>query len=86
MLEQNDWRLTNQEDYLMNAQLYKRPYVQPTFTWDHDHCSFCWEKFMEGNCDDTLHEGYCTKNEKRWICEQCFQDFKEMFQFSLVEA
>ena len=85
MLEQNDWRLTSQEKYLMNAQLRKQPYVAPSPQWDHDHCEFCWAKFMEGEHGDVLHEGYCTKDEKCWICEQCYQDFKEMFRFAVID-
>jgi len=85
MLEQNDWRLTNQEKYLLNARLQKKAYVQPTLTWDHDHCEFCWAKFMEGTHNDVLHEGYCTENEKCWICEQCYQDFKDTFNFRVED-
>ena len=33
--------------------------------------------------DGDLHEGYCTKDEKCWICEKCFNDFKEMFDWKV---
>ena len=83
MLEQNDWRLTSQEKYLMNAQLRKQTYAAPSLTWNHDHCEFCWATFSEHNGD--LHEGYSTPANKCWICEECYQDFKEMFHFAVVE-
>lgn len=83
MLEKNDWRLTYQEEYLKNAKLRKKQYKIPAPRWDHDHCEFCWEKFSE--YDGDLHEGYCTTDGKHWICEECFQDFKEMFCFELVD-
>ena len=46
---------------------------------DHDHCAFCWDKFAE--YDGCLHEGYCTEDGRDWVCEECFNDFKERFQW-----
>ena len=81
MLEKNDWRLLNQKEYLMNAKLKKAQYTKPSEKWDHDHCAFCWDKFSEKN--DDLKYGYCTTDQKYWICEECFNDFKEMFNFEV---
>jgi len=83
MLEQNDLRLANQEKYLMKARLRKLAYAAPSLTWNHDHCEFCWATFSEQGED--LHEGYCTLDAKNWICEQCYQDFKEMFGFRVED-
>lgn len=83
MLEKNDWRLTNQEHYLKNASLIRKQYKAPTPTWDHDHCSFCWDRFSE--YDGSLHEGYCTTDENHWICDTCFEDFKDMFGFQVID-
>ena len=44
---------------------------------DHDHCAFCWEKFAA--YEGCLQEGYCTEDEKDWICEDCFNDFRDRF-------
>lgn len=82
MLEKNDWRLVNQQEYLMNAELSKSVYKPLSKNWDHDHCAFCWDKFSE-NAED-LSSGYCTKDKKHWICEECFNDFKEMFNFTEI--
>jgi hypothetical protein len=30
-------------------------------SWDDDHCEFCWDKFMEEDYRDVLHEGYATE-------------------------
>jgi hypothetical protein len=79
MPEQNDWRLHGQERYLMDVQLHKATWKTPSPKWDHDHCEFCFAKFSEQDGD--LHEGYSTEGGKNWVCEQCFQDFKEMFRF-----
>lgn len=81
MAIQDDWRLFNQKDFLMNAKLIKMKYSKPSDKWDHDHCSFCWDKFSES--DDDLQQGYCTEDGKYWICEECFNDFKDMFHFKV---
>lgn len=82
MYKKNDWRLLNQEDYLMNAKLKKSHYRKPSEKWDHDHCAFCWDKFSEK--EEDLHDGYCTIGKKYWICDECFNDFKEKFNFELM--
>lgn len=81
MLEKNDWRLLNQGQYLTNARLKRSEYKAPSEKWDHDHCSFCWDKFSESDGD--LHLGYCTLDGKFWICDECFDDFKDMLRFEL---
>jgi hypothetical protein len=80
-MAQEDWRLTNQERYLQGVALYRRRYVKPRPEWDHDHCSFCWAKFMEEDRPGVLHEGYVTENNYHWICEKCFNDFAERFKW-----
>jgi hypothetical protein len=75
-----DWRLTNQMNYLYNARLKHKPYCPVSSEWDHDHCSFCFEKFK--NPEQT---GYCTLDNYHWICENCFQDFCEIFQWSVID-
>ena len=32
---------------------------------------------------EDLTQGYCTADQKYWICEECFNDFKEMFKFEV---
>jgi hypothetical protein len=43
----DDWRITNQEKHLRGAVLTFRRYRQPRPDWDHEHCAFCFAKFME---------------------------------------
>jgi len=81
MNNSNDWRITDQEDYLKDKPLFFREYSKYSQEWDHDHCEFCFEKFSE-NSDD-LNIGYCTEDKYRWICVDCFNDFKEMFNWSV---
>lgn len=82
MISDDDWRLTGQEAYLTNAILYFQRWATLDPTWDHDHCEFCFAEFSDRypNC---LTEGYTTSNLYRWICAECFADFKEQFGWTL---
>ena len=77
---EKDWRLVNQERYLANKKLIKRKFVA-IGQCDHAHCAFCWDKF--GEDQDWLHTGYCTCDGYHWICEHCFQDFKNKFSWDV---
>ncbi len=75
----DDWRLQGQKRYLQGAVMHKDRWVSRHPDWDHDHCEFCWAKFMERDLPDVLHFGYTTRDRERWVCETCFEDFKELF-------
>ena len=82
---EQDWRLRGQEEYLKGAELCRKHYVRYSDSWDHDHCEFCWVKFAEEDLiPDALHEGYATTDNYRWICEQCFEDFKDQFEWRVL--
>jgi len=86
MIDESDWRLQGQEKFIQGVVLVKRPYRShpQNADRDHDHCELCWAKFMvEGN-PDSLHEGYSTEDEYRWICKTCFTDFRVMFGWQVV--
>lgn len=85
MVDKQDWRLTSQDKYLKGKVLVRKKYRAPSPTWDHDHCAFCWARFMEQPWPDTLQEGYTTEDEYYWICPECFEDFKEMFGWIVRE-
>lgn len=76
-----DWRLQGQGKYLANERLQFKLYAERLTNTDHDHCEFCNGKFTD-NIDGTFHEGYTTIDNNKWICSNCFKDFKEMFSFS----
>ena len=59
-------------------------WFQPKPSWDYDHCEFCMEKF--GLREDWLRRGYATEETYRWICPQCFADFREEFGWILLEG
>lgn len=79
MSNEKDWRIRDQMDFLYGVELLHRSYSTQKENWDHDHCIFCWEKFQSNN-----QMGYCTKDLYYWVCEECFSDFKEMFNWKLV--
>ena len=48
----------------------------------HDHCELCNEKATT----DISSVFYCTEDMKHWICEECFNDFKEQFNWQEKSA
>lgn len=77
----NDWRYTGQDRYLARKQL-KFSHFSSQIR-EHDHCEFCFTKFSENEGD--LHEGYCTLDNYHWICPKCYDDFKNAFEWELVD-
>ena len=51
---------------------------------DHEHCLFCMACIAEEGSGDYTH-GYAREDLEWWVCEQCFADFKDMFDFKLKE-
>lgn len=48
----------------------------------HEHCEFCWEKaYTNKSC-----VFYCTEDMYYWICEACYNDFNEQFQWQVKSA
>jgi hypothetical protein len=88
MANSADWRLQGQERYLKGVELCFRAYrpYPRNDKWEHDHCCFCWAEFAVEDAPNVLHEGYCTPDEYRWICSECFNDFKQLFEWRLVAA
>jgi len=87
MVDESDWRLRGQEEYLQGVRLVRRKFRRDpkNLERDHDHCEFCWAKFMAEDIPDTLHEGYTTMDNYTWICETCFQDFQQKFGWQVAE-
>lgn len=76
-MSSNDWRITNQIDYLYGKELIHTVYHPLNKDWEHDHCEFCWDKLIEGD------SGFCTLDKYHWICENCYNDFKDEFVWRL---
>ena len=82
-MTESDWRLFGQEKYLKGVTLMHRRWTQPSDSWDHDHCAFCWAKFMSDGYADALHEGWATPDAGHWICDTRFNDFRERFGWAV---
>src|SRR5919202_6889637 len=68
---EGDWRLTGQERYLASAQWVRKRYCAASEVWEHEHCEFCWAKFIDPDFSpqhrafiaehpQVLTEGYAT--------------------------
>jgi len=86
MAEVEDWRLNGQERYLGRAVLHWAKWHRPRPAWDHDHCAFCWAKFMDEPHPDVFRAGYTTPDKYHWICSACFRDFRELFGWQVEDS
>jgi hypothetical protein len=94
MSDEDDWRLGRQERYLQPARLCWKRYSRWSDERDHDHCEFCWAKFVAPDDPhqgpDDLNEGYAVLSNKdfpddyHWICAACYADFRGMFNWEVV--
>ena len=84
-VEGDDWRLQGQERYLQGVTLRCMTWRPSHSGNDHDHCEFCARKFASPQVSDSIQEGYCTPDSYRWVCPECFQDFRERFRWALVQ-
>ena len=80
-MNNNDWRLTNQLNYLFQKKLIKGKYVPYRAGWNHDHCAFCSERI-----DENTPVAYSTEDRYHWICQECYNDFNGMFQWTLLQG
>lgn len=83
---EGDWRLDTYDGYLDGAEFTLEKFVS-TETNDHEHCVFCWQKITDLSIENCETEGYNTVYEKtgqsQWICKECFNEFKNMFNFKV---
>ncbi len=72
-----EWRMQTPKAYLQGVVLIKAVFKELP-TWDHEHCSFCWEKINQDN-----PRGYSTLDKQHWICEECYGDFMQLFGWKI---
>jgi hypothetical protein len=51
---------------------------------NHEHCEFCSATLSE-DIEGDLHEGYTTEDEYNWICHNCYEEFKSIFQWKAIK-
>ena len=75
----SDWRLQGQERYLKGVDLCWATYEG---IWEHDHCEFCsWTFAVQGG---DFNAGYMSNDRYHWVCKDCYEDFKSMFDWKIV--
>lgn len=85
MREENDWRL----DIAQEPSFYEKftwelkKWTQTRSNWDHDHCDFCGTEISNIINDEIQNIGWTNDDEYYWICETCFDDFKDLYQWKI---
>jgi hypothetical protein len=93
-----DWRLARNQAQLQDVTLVHTPY-RTGVKWLKDHCRFCSAAFVDPTASEELARlagddpkyqtgGYVSGAEHGdggdWICEQCFNDFHERFEWRVA--
>ena len=77
-MNNNDWRLTNQINYMYKKRLQRMSFKPYKEGWENEHCEFCSERI------DAEKSAYTTDDKYYLICEEFFNDFKDMFEWTLM--
>src|SRR5258705_2550182 len=59
----DDWRRTGQEAYLAGLPFTWKKYQAYTGDWEHDHCEFCWTKFLDPDYADWMREALASDSD-----------------------
>ena len=81
-----DWRSRlPHDDHLHGLEWCRSQYAQPSPTWDHDHCEFCWRRFAEPDkFADAIPSGWTdVERQFHWVCEDCFQYFRQQYEWKV---
>jgi len=77
-MDMNSEWMKHQLGLLGGANLLRSKWVHEE--WNHAHCELCMDTIDASTC-----LAYCTEDFKKWVCEGCYQDFKETFGWVLLE-
>ena len=87
MVKKNDdWRILAYKGFMDGQKFEKLDFVSSDKN-DHEHCEFCYAKItdLENLSEKVEKSGYVykdlEKNRSHWLCQECFNDFKERFNF-----
>ena len=84
--ENQDWRLVSYNGHL-NGKTFRLKHFISNDNREYELCEFCLGKItdLQIENEDCDSEGYVCFNSKtqqtNWICKNCFNDFKEKFNF-----
>jgi len=60
----DDWRRAGQEKYLTGAVLTRKRYQACSGNWEHEHCAFCWRKFLDAQYSEWARRMLADEPEK----------------------
>jgi rubredoxin len=82
VVDDSDWRITDQEQWLAGRTLRWADWTSPKPDLDHDHCTLCWAEFAPTKTDhvDFIAGWVTDDDENTWVCPDCMEDFKERFR------
>lgn len=77
-----EWYIREYEEktYLHNKELYFQHF--PCEEGNHDHCELCWARFSKYSTDFKI--GYYEPLSKSWLCPDCYNELKSLFQWTLA--
>lgn len=83
MIEKDDWRLLNDVEHLRNREINPTDGEEVTMHAPHlQSCVFCMERVQ----NNPRQWWYIPEDISCCICEECFNDFKEMFEWKLLDG
>lgn len=80
----SDWRRRNPQAFLHGLAFRLIPWCSDEPAWDHDHGEFCFAKLAPEGPPSAAHTGYASLDLKVWVCEDCFPDFVEEFEWQVI--
>jgi hypothetical protein len=67
-IEDDEWRLDRgAHETLAGVSMCWARYVAPRRDWDHDHCEFCWQKFVDPTYPERFLVGDEAVNYREWL-------------------
>jgi len=69
-----------EKDYLHGKKLELKGFT-PDHSGDHRHCELCWARISYLKEDS--NSGYYEIFSKSWICEDCYNNFKDLFGWTV---
>lgn len=84
MIDKDEWRLQiNDVEYLKNKCINPTDGAEITEHMPyHKKCVFCWDKV-----ENTHHQWWFMPEDMSCcICEECYNDFKEMFEWKALDG
>ena len=76
-----EWNVEESDISLNNHVLHRKIFSDRLKDTEHEHCEFCSALF--GSQKRDFVEGYCTEDYYYWICDHCYNEFKDEFNWTI---